>query len=99
MSTHEELQALWQTHKKGRMPRACEGQEAAGIDLLILDADAAACVSDFMAGSGAMDDERWALLRECAEKFEQVIPALTGEAKEYFGRFAGLVARVLEKRG
>ncbi len=99
MTIGADLQQEWASHKRTRMPRDCEGQEVEEIDLLVLDADANACMSDWFATSGAMDEERWLLLEQCAAQIHQVLPSLSGEATAYFERLAKVCARVLAQRG
>ncbi len=98
MSGEADLHEVWRSHKKTRLPRECEGQEVEGIDLMMLDADANACLSDWFATAGAMDDERWQLLEQCIAQVQAVRAGMTGESGDYFARLEGLCAQVLARR-
>jgi hypothetical protein len=92
--------ARWREHLEAPFPDALAGSEVAGVDLVLLDADAAGCISTYVAGRGErLDDECRQVLGRCFAELERVTASLDGEARTYFGRLHGLVGEVLTKPG
>jgi hypothetical protein len=92
--------ARWREHLEAPFPDALAGSEVAGVDLVLLDADAAGCIGTYVAGRGArLDEECRQVLGRCLAELERVTASLDGEARTYFGRLHGLVGEVLTKPG
>jgi hypothetical protein len=67
-------------------PSVCRGEEVDGIDLVMLDADIAGCVSTFLGGRGHLDDQRMGILQRCRGELTTVLPRLPAAARDYYSR-------------
>jgi hypothetical protein len=93
------IKVLWQEHLNADFPPECRGADINGIDLVMLDADTAGCVSSFLHHGHRLDIWRLAVLGICYHHLAVVSRDLTDEAKEYFFRLenlAGLVIREMQ---
>ena len=86
---------LWRDHQAASFPSGCGGKEIEGIDLVMLDADIAGCVSTFVS-AGHLDLDRKRILSQCREEIEVVLQSLQGEAKDYYTRLHKLAVLILE---
>ncbi|MET7853740.1 hypothetical protein ABZT48_37365 [Streptomyces avermitilis] len=74
---HEAVVArLWQEHLRAAFPAGLRGAECAGIDMVLLDAGIAGCVSTWQNNGGALDPERHRILRGCIADLDQALPIL-----------------------
>jgi hypothetical protein len=93
---------MWTSRRP--FPDALAGSEVAGVDLVLLDADAAGCIGTYVAGRGArLNEECRQVLGRCLAELERVTALLDGEARAYFlravtwpGRRGARQARSLE---
>ncbi|WP_392972479.1 hypothetical protein [Streptomyces sp. LN245] len=53
------MNRLWQEHLDAAFPAGLRGAEPAGIDVVLLDATAAGCVSTWLSDGGALDNVAW----------------------------------------
>ena len=67
----------------------------AGVELVLLDADIAACVSLYVADGGRLDLQRTAILGRCYRD-ASVSELLPSQARDYFARLEHMAAMVLE---
>ncbi|GAA2344689.1 hypothetical protein OHT20_36340 [Streptomyces caniferus] len=67
---------LWQEHLDAPFPAGLRGVELAGIDMVLLDADIAGCVSTWLNNDGFLEGERHGILRDRIEESERVLPLL-----------------------
>ncbi|MFI9749983.1 hypothetical protein [Streptomyces collinus] len=67
---------LWQEHLHAAFPAGLRGAELAGIDMVLLDADIAGCVSTWQNNGGVLDAERHRILRDCIADLDQILPLL-----------------------
>ncbi|MER5435254.1 hypothetical protein [Streptomyces sp. NPDC002588] len=82
---------LFQEHLSALFPSALRGTEAAGVDLVLLDAHIAGCVSVWQNNGGTLDAERQRILHRCLADLERVLPLLTdAEGIRYFERLRRL---------
>lgn len=72
---------LWQEHLGAAFPAGLRGAEPGGIDIVLLDATIAGCVSTWQNSGGSLDAERHRMLRDCVADLDQVLP-LISEAEE-----------------
>ncbi|MEU9135173.1 hypothetical protein AB0D33_04225 [Streptomyces sp. NPDC048404] len=56
---------LWQEHLGTAFPTGLRGAELSGTDMVLLDATVAGCVSTWLNEGGALDRERYRILRDC----------------------------------
>ncbi|MFF9127801.1 hypothetical protein ACF09J_31825 [Streptomyces sp. NPDC014889] len=74
---HDDVVArLWQEHARAAFPTGLRGVELAGVDMVLLDADIAGCVSTWRTNGGVLDIERQKVLRNCIADVDQVMPLL-----------------------
>ncbi|BDM74171.1 hypothetical protein HEK616_76580 (plasmid) [Streptomyces nigrescens] len=84
---------LWQEHVAADFPVRLRGVELAGIDMVLLDADIAGCVSAWRNGDGSLDAERHRILRRCIADLNTILPLLTDEDDHrYYARLHRLAA-------
>jgi hypothetical protein len=67
---------LWQEHLSAAFPDGLCGAELAGLDMVLLDADIAGCISAWQNNSGALDSRRHRILRGRISDLNQVLPVL-----------------------
>ena len=90
------IRALWEKHLATTFPPPLVGEEAEHIDLALLDAVAAGCISAFLDGGGRLDLRRTATLGLCHRHLAVVARQLDGEGHEYFLRLEVLAHEVLQ---
>ena len=91
-----DIETLWKEHCAAKFPDSCKGEELEGIDLVLLDADIAGCVSAFIGDNGSLDAPRRQLLRELGAHAERVSTTLDPIAgREYFERLYRLSQMIL----
>jgi hypothetical protein len=91
----ESVEELWRQHQAARFPPGCRCEAVGGIDLILIDADTAGCVSAFLAWGGRLDPWRLAVLGLCYHHLAVVLAGLEGEARGYFARLEELAGLVL----
>ena len=91
----EGVEELWRQYQEARFPPGCRCQEVGGIDLILIDADTAGCVSTFLSRGGRRDAWRRAILGLCYHHLAVVVSGLEGGAQEYFARLEKLAGLVL----
>ncbi|MFF4352542.1 hypothetical protein [Streptomyces sp. NPDC001530] len=96
-SEHEtNVARLWQEHLRAAFPPALRGAEPGGIDMVLLDADIAGCVSTWQNNGGSLETERQRILRDCIADLDQVLPLLSeAEALRYCRRLRELAQLAL----
>ncbi|MFG2289728.1 hypothetical protein ACGFOU_27105 [Streptomyces sp. NPDC048595] len=68
---------LWQEHLRAPFPAALRGAEAAGVDMVLLDADTAGCVSVWLDNGGSLDAGRRGTLRDRLAELDRALPLLS----------------------
>lgn len=71
------LARLWQEHLGTPFPTGLRGSEPAGIDVVLLDAAIAGCVSTRQNNGGFLDAERHRILRDCIADVDRALPVIT----------------------
>lgn len=99
MTVTAQIQKLWQEHLSLPFPKGCGGAEVEGIDLVMLDADTAGCVSTFINNNGRLDSWRTQVLKNRLDDLVVVTKELDGEALDFFVQIKMLVKIVLEEIG
>jgi len=90
-----QVEDFWRQHLDARFPPDCRGETVGGIDLIMIDADTAGCVSTYLAWGGRLDLGRLAVLGLCYQHLAVVVAGLEGEARGYFARLEELAGLVL----
>ncbi|MGW4519441.1 hypothetical protein ACWEO4_48220 [Streptomyces sp. NPDC004393] len=86
-SEYEDVARLWQEHQDADFPAGLRGAELDGIDLVMLDADIAGCVTTWRSNGGFLDAERLRILRDCITELDNVLPLLMdAEELRYYKR-------------
>ncbi|MFF3359558.1 hypothetical protein ACFYWN_44955 [Streptomyces sp. NPDC002917] len=73
---------LWQEHLDAEFPAGLRGAELEGIDMVMLDADIAGCVTTWRNNDGSLGRESLRILRHCITELDKVLPLLM-EAEEF----------------
>ncbi|MFI6289542.1 hypothetical protein ACIBCM_33210 [Streptomyces sp. NPDC051018] len=97
INPYETVARLWKEHMRADFPDRLRGAESAGIDMVMLDADTAGCVSTWQNNGNRLDENRRRTLRNCAAELDKVLPMLidTREA-QYYERLRRMAVIVLE---
>lgn len=90
------IKALWEKHVATSFPPELVGEEVEELDLALLDAATAECISTFLQNGGTLDLRRTAMLGLCHRHVAVVARSLTGAAQEYFLRLEVLAYEVLQ---
>ncbi len=76
------------------------GSALAGVDLVLLDADIAGCVTTWLSSSGRLDAGHLAVMRNGVSDLVRVLPLLTDEQEgRYVERLRRLAQLVLAEAG
>ena len=97
--TAEELvvASVWSRHALLPFPRRLLGEEVAGVDLVMLDADIAGCVDTWRGNRGRLDEWRRRILRDRLVDLEQVLRHLSADEEvAYFRSLRDLAQSVPE---
>ncbi len=95
--THE-IRDLWEAHVAAPFPGRFRDEEVDGIDLVMLDADIAGCVSTFLSRDGALDAGRFRSLRLRAAEAVRFLSAVDDpQGLRYVARLLELARRVLRE--
>ncbi|GAB3141432.1 hypothetical protein GCM10027290_14150 [Micromonospora sonneratiae] len=97
----EELEAvvrLWEAHLQADFPEHLRGVDLLGIDMVMLDADLAGCVSTWLGNRGSLDGRRQRTLttRRIAD-LDRVLPILVGhQERAYYGRLRAIAVATFD---
>ena len=93
-----EVTRLWADHVKAPFPSELRGSEQEGVDLVMLDADIAGCVSTFLDNRGVIDEDRKHILQRLLPEAESVASILESkEERLYVERLAMLTRLILDE--
>ena len=82
--------------KTRRTQMATVEYEVAGVELAVLDADIAGCVSTYLHKWGRLDPQRAAILGRFYREVSLVVRELSGTPQAYFAHLERMAAKVLE---
>lgn len=95
----EELEAvarLWDVHLRADFPDRLRGVDLLGVDMVMLDADIAGCVSTWLGNRGSLDEGRQGVLARCMADLDRVLPILVGQQERaYYGRLRAMAVATL----
>jgi hypothetical protein len=89
---------LWKAHRDAAFPARLRSTDVAGIEMVLLDADVAGCVSAWL-DNGDMDDRRRECLVNRERDLARVVPELSGYEASYYQRLLDMTVMVLGTRG
>jgi hypothetical protein len=88
---------LWEEHRRATFPARLRGEEIAGVDMVMVDADVAGCVDTWLSGSGPLDAGRLSVLRDLVRDLDGVVALLEDEhERQYYERLRDLARLVLD---
>ncbi|MEU8610458.1 hypothetical protein AB0C29_20970 [Actinoplanes sp. NPDC048791] len=77
---------LWKTHCHTGFPGWLRSTDVAGVEMALLDADVAGCISSWLNNDGLLSDRRWAVLAGGERQLVHVLPELSGDEAAYCQR-------------
>ncbi|WP_284741476.1 hypothetical protein [Amycolatopsis sp. RTGN1] len=91
----DEIARLWDVYVRAPFPPALRGAEIAGIDMVLLDAHTAGCVSSWLSSGGRLDAWRRTAIASCLAELNTVLPLLTDPTQAaYYRRLRDLARRI-----
>jgi hypothetical protein len=95
-TARDEIRLLHQQHLELDFPPRLRGEEIAGVDMVMVDADIAGCAQVWLDSRANLDAARIQTLQGCRSDVERVLPELSDPQEvEYYGRLRDLAAAVL----
>jgi len=97
MSDFVSIQRLWKEHLRRPFPPGLAGEKVEGECLVMLDANAAGCITAFLRGTRTpgLDATRLRILGECAANLSRIGPQLPDEHRAYFDTLREISERVV----
>jgi hypothetical protein len=89
---------LWKTHCDAAFPSRLRSTDVAGVEMVVLDADVAGCISTWLTNGGGIDSRRREILMNRERLLARVVPKLSGPEVTYFQRLLDMTALVLDSR-
>ncbi|WP_221328194.1 hypothetical protein [Actinoplanes sp. L3-i22] len=86
---------LWGEHLKQPFPSRLRSVEVAGVEMVMLDANVAGCVSTWLNNGGDLDGWRRDALATCERQLERVVPELADREAAYYQRLLDMTVLVL----
>lgn len=93
-----DLLVAWSRFRNRRFPHGIASLDLGAMDLVLLDSDAAGCVSTFI-HCGELDETRIGILKTCQDHLTRVLPLLEVKASDYFSELRRLMDAVLARCG
>jgi hypothetical protein len=94
MPQESEIQRLWGEHMGAPFPPRLRGEDLAGVDMVLLDADVAACVMSWRSDHH-LDRSRQQLLRKLIANLDRALALLTDlEEIAYYERLRQLTTLI-----
>jgi hypothetical protein len=87
-----DVHALWEVHREARWPPMSTPREG---ELMTLDTVVSGCALYFFDAEGTLDPPRIDLLQTCLMELDDLLPDLSGESIDYFGRLRTLAELLL----
>ncbi|MBM0278075.1 hypothetical protein [Micromonospora tarensis] len=86
---------LWAAHREAAFPARLRAVDIAGVGMVMLDADAAGCISTWLVNGGDLDDWWWDVLAAREQDLARVVPQLAGYEASYYQRLLDMTVLVL----
>lgn len=87
---------LFDAHREAPFPSRWRGTDVEDIDMVMLDATPAGCVSVWLEQQDLLDDRTRDVLAESEQRLIRVIPELDAYGREYYQRLLDMTVLVLE---
>ena len=91
------IEQRWREHLSASFPKRLRGTEIDGIELVLLDADAAGCIQSFIDSGGELSLVQTARLGLLLRDLTRVVPRLADDERGYFARLQSLSEQILER--
>ncbi|MEO3928882.1 hypothetical protein ABGB07_34255 [Micromonosporaceae bacterium B7E4] len=92
----EAVARLWDAHLQADFPGHMRGADPLGIDMVLLDATIAGCVSSWLHDRGSLDHGRRVILARCLAGLDRVLPILSGQQEHaYYDRLRAMTVATL----
>jgi hypothetical protein len=89
------IEDMWKEHREAVFPSVCRGRDVDGIDLVMLDADIAGCVSTYLQRR-QLELLRTAVLGVCYRNVTYVLERMPIDGRFHFQRLERLARLVLD---
>jgi hypothetical protein len=90
---HTDLRILWDVHREAGWPPMATSREG---ELMTLDTVVSGCALYFFDSDETLDLPRIDMLRTCLVEIDDLLPELSGESSDYFGRLRRLAELLLQ---
>jgi hypothetical protein len=90
----DEGRRLWDEHMSAPFPSRLRGEEIDGVEMVLLDADIAGCVSTWLGNHGRLDEQRQGVLKSCLDDLARVLPLLDDVEEHAYYERLGVVGRL-----
>jgi hypothetical protein len=88
-----DLQVLWDAHREAGWPLMATSREG---ELMTLDTVVSGCALYFFDSDETLDPPRIDMLQTCLAEIDDLLPELSGESNDYFGRLRMLAELLLK---
>lgn len=90
------LARLWDEHMRAAFPAHLRGRAVEGVEMVLLDADVAGCVSSSL--SSVLDESRYGVVLQCIAALEKVLPSIGDEyGSRYYERLRQMAVLAVER--
>jgi hypothetical protein len=83
-----EVARLYEQHRKLPYPKGQRGMEIAGVELILIDADAAACASNWLNDDGKVSEKTLCLAAHCLDDLRKVVPMFADPRSAHYRPYA-----------
>lgn len=90
----DEIQQLYEKHLNTPFPLELRGEEIDGIELVLIDADAAGVISTFLSSHDKLELNLKLLVPTIASELQIVINQLSGSEKAYYENLLKIIYKI-----
>jgi hypothetical protein len=93
----DEAAQLWAEHQEADFPDRLRGEEIAGVDMVMLDADVAGCVQTWVGSKRRLGEPHRSYLTRCLDDLNRVLRLLDDPSERmYYERLRALARLALD---